>query len=491
MLIVVSQTNSSITVRWNSVDDVEEYEVQVRADGSWEPASCGGGGARVTEEECVASGLDRGTSYSFQVRAHPDPNDETKTVSAWSSTTAAQTAGTRQEEEVTGGDDAPDISWESTGESSTGDDATITWSWDATSDRRIQYQVALLADPRNAAADSSAARPKCPALTGTPASGPFVEGTTGAWFAKEPTFAKKLTGLEDGEVFGLCVVTTWDTDTGPQYGDVGLVWATTSPALGTVPGGGVSAGQKPTRSTTTGTKTNAIDWYVALDSGFDYNVQIVSTTFDGTTDGTNLDCNDASGTVTKLTGATSKRHRLSNPSTYTTYAACVTASDGNGSSKPSQLTHYDTPPKAPTFGTITVPTYTRGNASASPAVSRGWSGDMVWHFGGEPDSSERYEIVVELATSLAESKDSSKCGAGTDLAGSASIEATGNTGNRAFKVEIASSGTSSLGLLAASDTTTDVNNYVRSCVRARLGTSADTPVAVGPWKVGRPKPQSH
>ena len=102
-----------------------------------------------------------------------------------------------------------------------------------------------------------------------------------------------------------------------------------------------------------------------LHSGFDYDVQMVSKTYDGTDDGTNLDCADASGSVVTLKGTGSTRHRLSSVSTYTTYAACVTATapNGLGSSKPSKLTAFHTPPKAPNFGIITLPKYTRGDVS--------------------------------------------------------------------------------------------------------------------------------
>ena len=119
-----SATTTTVTLTWSSVDDADNYDVQQRpADGSWTGASCDGGDSRVNNEECEASGLTRGTNYSFRVRANPDPDDDTLEQSAWSSTASAQTSGSTPSTPITGGDDDLNITWES-------DATSITWFWE-------------------------------------------------------------------------------------------------------------------------------------------------------------------------------------------------------------------------------------------------------------------------------------------------------------------------------------------------------------------------
>ena len=104
-----SETTTTVTLTWNSVDDADSYDVDQRpADGSWTDASCNGGDSRVTSEECEASGLTRGTDYSFRVRAQPDPDDDTLEQSAWSSTASAQTSGSTPTTPITGGERRPE-----------------------------------------------------------------------------------------------------------------------------------------------------------------------------------------------------------------------------------------------------------------------------------------------------------------------------------------------------------------------------------------------
>ncbi|MDE3261064.1 MAG: fibronectin type III domain-containing protein, partial [Acidobacteriota bacterium] len=446
------ETTTTITLSWGEVEDAESYEVQQQpADGGWGPASCGGDDSTVSVEECEVTGLTRGSGYGFQVRAHPDPDDDRLRSSEWSSTASARTSGPAPVDPVTGGDDQLDITWESK-------EASITWFWDAASDNRIGYVTAV----RTPTADTP--RPACPALNDD------------AWSAVDYANRRMITtsdgtesgtALTAGTVAGLCVRRTWMDDQGSQqYGPASLAWATTSPNEGTVPTGGVAAGMKPAG----GTKTNAIDWYVALESGFDYNVQIVSKTYDGTDD---LDCADASGAVTKLKGT---RHRLSNPSTYTTYTACVMAENGDGSSGSFKLATYHTPPKAPAFGAITLPKYTRGDVSETTAGA--WSGNMVWPFGGEPDASTQYDMAVIRSTSESALRTQAQCTTGFST--SPTITATGEAGNRAFQVTLAHDD-SLVSLQVAPDGTADVKTYIHTCVRAKLsGTQATT---VGPWKV--------
>ena len=111
-----SATATTVTLTWSSVDDADNYDVQQRpADGQWTGASCNGGDSQVDNEACEASGLTRGTDYSFRVRAQPDPDDDTRAQSAWSSTASARTSGSTPTPStpLTGGDDDLNITWES------------------------------------------------------------------------------------------------------------------------------------------------------------------------------------------------------------------------------------------------------------------------------------------------------------------------------------------------------------------------------------------
>ena len=72
------QSDDSITLEWDEVDDAATYEVEQREPGGdWDDASCGAADADnvVSDEECVASGLDSGTDYDFRVRGVPADDD--------------------------------------------------------------------------------------------------------------------------------------------------------------------------------------------------------------------------------------------------------------------------------------------------------------------------------------------------------------------------------------------------------------------------------
>ncbi|MCY4470800.1 MAG: fibronectin type III domain-containing protein, partial [Thiotrichales bacterium] len=471
-----SRTRTSITLTWvddaNDEEDVDRYEVRQRPeDGSWGVANCGTSGEFVTTQRCVATGLEQGTDYDFGVRAHPDSDDDTKSVSPWSSTLSARTSGQQQEEEVAGGDDDLNITWKSTGATTVGgSDATITWSWDAADDRRIQYQVALLADPRNADANSAAARPKCPALTSAPATDDFVASTTRQWFTKEPTFAKTLASLGAGQVFGLCVVSTWDTDTGPRYGDVGLSWATTAPVEGTAADGRFPAGPKDNAN-----KTTAIDWYVDRDAGFEYEVRIVSEGVDSS----GLSCSSPEdGTELSMEKDSNGRYRLKAPKDYRRYAACVRATSGTASgSSWTELTSYTTLP-----GQVGTVSYLEKESShvlgtTDPDTNKVTGATPVWQFSlssSLPEAIGGYIVqFIEPAATKPELKD-----------------CTGTTGATTGDFTLTESGFKATGSAVTSVTAS--NKWVAICVRARL-TGADatarsgaTPALVtdGKWRIG-------
>ena len=285
-----SETATTITLSWTRVDDFDTYEVQQRPDdGNWGSATCGSGGdATVTNEECEASGLTRGTAYAFRVRANPDPDDDTLESSAWSSTASARTSGTPPGTPITGGDDDLNITWES-------DTDSITWFWDAASDKRITHLYAVRSGEVTTPQES---RPACPAL-GNQAWKPGLD--------EEPYYAiaHKVSGLTvgGGDVRGLCVRRTWkDDDDNVQYGPVSVSWAATSPHAPTTSELSLAATEiQPGEKDDNKRKTVAIDWFVEMDQGFTYQVRTVSATIadpselgscaDDATGNTNLSAN--------------------------------------------------------------------------------------------------------------------------------------------------------------------------------------------------------
>ena len=75
--------DTSITVAWDAswlMRGHTMWSSSRPARLTWSGASCDGGGNQVTGTECVASGLDRGTQYSFRVRAVPDSEDTDSAV---------------------------------------------------------------------------------------------------------------------------------------------------------------------------------------------------------------------------------------------------------------------------------------------------------------------------------------------------------------------------------------------------------------------------
>ena len=139
-------TEESIVVTWDEVDDAASYEVQQRVSGGdWVDATCAGGGNEVGTEECVATGLSKGTDYEFRVRAIPASadTDEFKT-GGWSATLTAKTSGRAPADPVTGGMGNLNVTWES-------DDDSISWIWDRVDG--AQYDIHAVAIAYNTDAD--------------------------------------------------------------------------------------------------------------------------------------------------------------------------------------------------------------------------------------------------------------------------------------------------------------------------------------------------
>lgn len=404
-----SVQNNAITVTWDDVIDAVEYAVEQRADGgSWGAASCGTGGT-VTDTSCVASGLDQATDYDFRVKAFPDSSDTTLTESAWSSAVSATTAGRAPTPPITGGDDELDITWESKG-------ASITWFWDAASDNRFGYVTAEL--------DDATTRPACPALSA-------AAWSTSVTYANRYTTSDRSDGstaLVPGDVMGLCVRRTWmDPEGNQQYGPVSLAWAATAPAAGAEDQGTGRIGWGPKDNDSN--RTTAIDWFVATDAGFSYNVRTASASVDDTAPSCGR--SDLVGTtILPGTGKTGgDRYRLTSLQLYTQYIACAQASNGQGQSEwvqidPSTSTMglYKTLPGAPSLSGTLKTTTTDANKPTQVDVS------VTWTFGASnatPENPAGYDVYATSSDTATAALTRSDC-ATTLTDQSASLTETGS-----------------------------------------------------------------
>lgn len=450
-----SETATTITLNWTAVSDADAYEVQqLPDDGDWGPATCGSGGDdTVTAEACVASGLTRGSGYSFRVRAHPDPDDDTLTQSGWSSTAATRTSGAPPSTPITGGDDDVGITWES-------DDTSITWFWEAASDNRIGYVTAQL--------DDGDPRPACPALNAE-----VWSDVTYANRHRTATEADDSTPLEAGAVAGLCVRRTWmDDQRNQQYGPVALAWAAANPlATSTDPAGLIASGAK-----TDDRKTTAIDWYVETDSGFMYELLTVSTNID-------VDslpaCSSGSVSETLEGNGNPQRHRQSNPTAYTTYAACARAKNADGGSGWTPLMEYSTRPAAPS----SVRVVRNPSSSASLESGREDVGVLVTvsNSGNVPQSSANYEMRLVVrsesgASPQAPVSSTSPTQMTCDDSTTAVLTSTITTKANGFEA------TPLVMLRANSSATSTKNNYIFACVRAKRPRDNDFTTSSS-WKV--------
>ena len=118
-------SDASITLTWDRVRNAGSYEVEQREPGDdWGDASCGGGNNVVEDEECVATGLDSGTDYDFQVRAVPSDTDryQTSEPSDIAETRTSGTAPRPTTPTTPGGMGGLNVTWKA-------DTDSITWSW--------------------------------------------------------------------------------------------------------------------------------------------------------------------------------------------------------------------------------------------------------------------------------------------------------------------------------------------------------------------------
>ena len=195
----------SITLEWNEVEDADHYLVRQRVATAtaWSNASCGGGDHIVEDTSCVASGLDEGVAYDFQVRAVPDSSDATAEASEWSAEIEATTVGAAAPT-TPGGSGELNIRWRSGG--STGLD--VIFIWDRVAD--AEYDTALLTT-----ASYTASSTPCPASGAT--------GATG-WVPQGVKTTQTITAGARGEVEGLCVRTK-------DQKNVSFAWGASTPVM--------------------------------------------------------------------------------------------------------------------------------------------------------------------------------------------------------------------------------------------------------------------
>ena len=417
--------DDSITLEWDSVDDVDYYEVDQRAeDGAWVDASCGGGDNEVEETVCEATGLDEVTEYDFRVSAVPSSTDTQFIASDWATLNNVETTGTRPTPPpmtVPGSDDDLNIIWESTATS-------ITWRWDQVADRDRMYQVHYSEAAYNARAN------------------PCVEPDDATWAAADAagfatSYKTDTTGvtaftpdLEAGDVALLCVQTTWEDDRGvTQYGNHSFAWAATSPTAPSV--------ATPTYDDKDG-DTKAIYWQnVAFDQGFKYELRLVSASPNedasaGTTTaaavpgparcaaGKELPDED-SGNRTEFTFTA---YDVTGLADYTSYHLCYMARNEDGTSRSGWAIS--------TNGGVTLPSQP-GSINGAPATVDHDDG-LEWTFAipedGHPQEAASY--TINLLQEAAEAADADPKLTGRRTLRAADCEATAAIRNAADDGEI-------------------------------------------------------
>ena len=230
---------NSITLEWDEVDEAETYEVEQRvAGGTWADASCGGEGEVVDDPECEATGLTRGTEYTFRVAAVPDATDRTVQRSVWTVLeNSVRTAGSIPRPLPTGGSGDLNITWRSQNvDAST---RNITWRWDQAGD--VDYQIKVLEGALDA---------EMP-----------CEDRSEEWdMANRQLGTSHNVELSANGARLLCVRATWlDSGGERQYGDPSWAWAATQPTDPLRPTGGAAVEYEAGEGI-----TESVSWSVSL-----------------------------------------------------------------------------------------------------------------------------------------------------------------------------------------------------------------------------------
>ena len=366
---------NSITLEWDEVDDAETYAVRQReSGGAWANASCGSATADniVEDTECVASGLDEGTDYDFQVRAIPADDDDAHLPSAWSDTREDRTTGTSTPTTPTpttgGGMGNLNVRWESTGD-------TITWVWDRLSGKTYDYVVLTGDDlPRITSAT--------PCLNQT-----YLDGDS-------RVAATSTTSVESPAL--LCVRTT-NPDNRSE--NLSSAWAVKAP---TAPAAPAATGVFP--SGTSSKPTTSLTWTgITAEAGFTYELNVIAdperdnavTSTIPAGDALQRACSagrllESEATDVRLTGLETT---LTSVRPYTGYLLCLRLKNTAGATQwvvpEGNAEHQTAPGRAP------VP---RKNASRSEDDRDALSETIVWEIATRtatevPRLPEDYELV--------------------------------------------------------------------------------------------------
>ena len=482
------QTETTITVEWDSVDGADSYLVQQsEAGGSFVDARCGSANDdnEVTGTSCVASGLSRATDYRFRVRATQDGD---RPASAWTTTESVRTEGIAPPPPITGGSDELNVRW-------TSDDTSITWDWDPVANRadreRLDHWVYV----------TTAAISECPEVTDPAADARSLR--SGAWANLRTGISATLdtaveSGLTRGAVRTLCVVRTWQTDLGNglkvrQYGTPAVVMAATSPADGpTTPNPELSENDDKQ-------ETTRIEWEFAVDRGFGYPGQVVSVRRDEELPTANA-CDGRSVNSPGSSGRDDVpfRHRetVGPTNAFKRYRFCVRAENDNGASD-WQIIGTDDVQTLP--GKPGNPSYdgvvsdTRTHDSGSHIVQK-----LVWSVAitettPAPQRATEYDNSIILLSKKSSATADAVCvSSDRDAAYVLISSPESNEGDTLGGIQItltaAASGNSDPDLL---DRVSDLDtHYFYACVkaepstmRARAGGSRVTDE--GPWVIGR------
>ena len=448
------ETDNSITLEWNKVDDADHYEVEQQVDGAsgWGNASCGGEDEdnEVDDEECVASGLDLGTDYNFRVRAIPASGDTANSEGDWTERSSVSTTGTRPPETGSMGEGDLNVTWESS--SVDGNSHSITWEWDLVEERDHKYQYNLIDD-----------------ITKIDSSNPCPKPTVGTWMPADGMLDFRrhpVSNLSAGDVRLLCVQTTWmDDNDVRQYGNRSWSWAATTPLD---PGTGTATDSDMLRRTT------SLAWPdLELDPGFSYPVRLVSASQkDGGLDAASTAkmCADGTSIGTETSGLPNLglgEYTIPDSSVreYMSYALCYRAENDSGQSGWAVGTIVNTLPGSP-------PTPSRDS-------SRTTRTQLVWNVGVANDSDVPYQnnntavydaVIVTpeaLVTAAKTRVDAEVCDA-------SNTQATITDTQNGFRATYTSGGDLNEGPEATGSSKTF---YL--CVRGKLAANRE-----GPWAIG-------
>ena len=479
-----SETTTTVTLTWNSVDDADSYDVDQRpADGSWTGASCDGGDSQVNNEECEASGLTRGTNYSFRVRAQPDPDDDTLEQSAWSSTASARTSGSTPSTPITGADDDLNVQW-------TSESGSITWNWDPVADRNDRQQIdhwALVT-----------ATEECGTVeTPDPDSDVATLTEVDVWvdLGMEISDTFRIDGGEGGDVRTLCIVRTWEEDLGNglkarRFGTPAVVMAATPPKA-------ASAGNPELNENATKQEPVHIEWTFEVDPGFSYPGMVLSVSRDDDlpADNSSDSCSDGKSVTSPAMSGRSDvdvRHRetLGAADAYKKYRFCARAENDRGASD-WVIIGTDAVETIP--GKPGKPSYDSRNSEFEPDPTGSHIVTKVaWSVAEKPQtpsgadgtSGKNYDVVVVRSSKISATTDVCEADSRTaDYEALTGADINDTLGGTQVTIE----GAPNADLLGTVGIGT---YYLHACVRAdpdpeRSASGGSDVDDMGPWEVGR------